>query len=259
MVRRPEQQCHPGICPECTFPLSCSMSTASRGEVTITPYSHEEPEGLRGRIHSDVSAARPPPPPCPLGGCGGGERVPMGGREEVKERKREPLQLFFWQNSIQDFPLMIFKSLSFSTQNPAGKPQAMAFTTIASGVKDREPSLRCLSISPRPCKAMWLPRKPQGRCCARQGAGSKSWTPLETTLSNPSLCTQGTERASDLLRVTQQIGDWGRPGVWTKPCPAVGAHPAGIAALAVCMDRTGLITPVFFHYFFWHLSGISLV
>lgn len=26
---------------------------------------------------------------------------------------------------------------------------------------------------------------------------------LETTLSNPSLCTQGTERASDLLRVTQ--------------------------------------------------------
>lgn len=58
--------------------------------------------------------------------------MPMWGREEVKERKREPLRLFLWQNSIQDFPLMSFKNLSFSTQNPAGKSQVMAFTTIAS-------------------------------------------------------------------------------------------------------------------------------
>lgn len=104
--------------------------------------------------------------------------MPMWGREEVKERKRESLWLFLWQNSIQNFPLMIFKSLSFSAQNPASKSQVVAFTTIASGVKNREPfpSLRCLSISPHPCKAMWLPRKPRGRCRARQGAGSKSWT-----------------------------------------------------------------------------------
>lgn len=185
--------------------------------------------------------------------------MPMRGREEVKERKREPLRLFFWQNSIQDFPLMIFKSLSFSTQNPAGKSQVMAFTTIASGAKDREPSLRCLSISPRPCEAMWLPRKPQGRCRARQGAGSKSWTPLETTLSSPLLCTQGTAKESDLPGLARQIGEWARAGVWAKPCPAVEAHPAWHRR-PDCLHgprRVDHSSSVFFHYFFWHLIGVD--
>lgn len=131
--------------------------------------------------------------------------MPMRGREEVKERKRESLRLFLWQNSIQDFLLMIFKSLSFWAQNPASKSQEVAFTTIALGII----SFSSLPLNqPSPVQGDVAAMEAPGKVpCQAGGREQELDRALETTLSNPSLCTQGTERESDWLRVTQQIGD----------------------------------------------------
>lgn len=80
-----QQQCHLGICQECTFPLSCSMSTASREEVTslhIATGNLRPSEAAFTQTHPSVSgivevghACCPPFPPHPrLGAVGEEER-----------------------------------------------------------------------------------------------------------------------------------------------------------------------------------------
>lgn len=103
--------------------------------------------------------------------------MPMRGKKEVKEGKREPLQLFLWQNysglSLDDFQEPFLLGTKPSQQISSGGFHNHCFGSQKSGTI----SFSSLPLNqPSSCKAMWLPWKPQGRGRARQGSGSKSWT-----------------------------------------------------------------------------------
>lgn len=118
--------------------------------------------------------------------------MPVPGREKVQEGKREPPRLSLRQN-LQVFLVMVFKSLSFSPQNPASKSHVMAVTTLVSDVERLHNN--CF---PSLCFLLNQSSSPQGHVDSTEAPGEGS-TELEgtlaTTLSNPLILY--TERESD--------------------------------------------------------------